>query len=416
MDSALVIGSGGREHAIARALIKSPEIAVVYVAPGNDGMAESGIKPTPIAVTDKKGLLQFAIQHGIAVTFVGSEAPLAAGIVDDFRQAGMAIVGPTKQAAQLESSKYFAKQMMNTAGVPTAAYHYFTADEWERANQFVTADPTRWVIKGDGLLSGKGVILPTTAAEASAALTVLMRHQNQPVVIEERLVGQEFSYFAFVNGLHCLSLGSACDYKRAYDGDQGPNTGGMGSFSPVDWVDDALSEKIRQTILQPIAKAMVDAGTPYTGVLYLGLMLTEAGVKVIEFNVRLGDPETQVLLPQLETDFYTIVKAHLKQDALTIKHKSGVSLGVVVASDGYPKNYKSGLPLPLRLPDPTLYSAGIKQGETGWVSEGGRLFMLTAQGPTRSKARTTVYQHLKTLSLPGTFYRNDIGKHRERTR
>lgn len=415
MDKLLVVGSGGREHAIARALLKNPTVSVIYVAPGNDGMAEGGIEPIAIPATDHAALLAFVKQRGIALTFVGAEAPLATGIVDKFRRAGQTIVGPTQAAAQLESSKYFAKQIMQQAHVPSAAYHYFTPDERLSAQALVTLDPTHWVIKGDGLLAGKGVILPNSASEATAALEQLMEQKQQPVVIEERLSGMEFSYFAFVNGTHVLPLGSACDYKRALDDDLGLNTGGMGSFSPVSWVDEALETTIQQTILQPIAQAMVAAGHPYTGVLYLGLMLTATGVKVIECNVRLGDPETQVLLPQLAGDFYTLVKAHLNQEVIPVTKRAGVSLGVVVASAGYPSTYVTGIPLNLTLPDPTLYSAGLKRVNNQWVSAGGRLFLLTAQGETLASARANVYARLAQLALPQTFYRSDIGLHRERT-
>lgn len=413
----LVVGSGGREHAIARAFSNSQSVKKVFVAPGNPGMLLDKadiIECVPIAVTAVEELAAFVIEHEVAVTFVGPEQPLELGIVDYFEQRDLAIVGPSKVAAQLENSKWFAKKIMAEANVQTAKYQYFAAKDHQEALAYCLEIGLPCVIKADGLMAGKGVVIPESLDEAKETLERMMVDNDTSVLIEEFLTGTEFSHFSLVNGEHIISLGSACDYKRVFDADKGANTGGMGAFSPVPWVDQQLNQQIIDEIVLPVAKEMVRQETPFTGILYTGIILTDKGPKVIEFNTRLGDPETQILLPLFEADFNEIIEAHLNKQVFEIERKQQTNLGVVLAAAGYPGVCKTEIPLsvPEKLTTHVLY-AGVGGEADALHSTGGRILMMTATGANLEEARDNAYQLLSQLEIEDTFYRQDIGLHRE---
>lgn len=413
----LVVGSGGREHAIARAFAKSKWVSKVYVAPGNPGMlldSQDPIECVAIEVTAVDKLAHFVEKVGIAVTFIGPEQPLELGIVDYFNQRNLAVVGPTQVAAQLENSKWFAKKIMAEANVKTAQYRYFASDDYQMALTYCYELGLPCVIKADGLMAGKGVVIPETLVEAESTLQRMMLTNQKSVLIEEFLVGKEFSHFSLVNGDHIISLGSACDYKRVLDGDKGANTGGMGAFAPVPWVDESLNQRIIDEIVAPVAKEMMRQRTPFTGILYTGIILTTNGPKVIEFNTRLGDPETQILLPLFEPDFYEIIEAHLQKIPFEIPLKNQTNLGVVLAAEGYPATCKTQIPIhiPQELQQQVFF-AGVGGEAKLLLSTGGRILMMTSSGTDLKQAREKVYQQLELLRIEGTFYRQDIGLHRE---
>lgn len=413
----LVVGSGGREHAIARAFVKSQRVSKVYVAPGNPGMlidSQDPIECIAIEVTAVEKLANFVKEADIAVTFIGPEQPLELGIIDYFNRLNLAVVGPTQVAAQLENSKWFAKKIMAEANVQTAQYQYFANEDYQKALTYCYELGLPFVIKADGLMAGKGVVIPETFVEAESALQQMMLVNQKPVLIEEFLVGKEFSHFSLVNGDHIISLGSACDYKRVLDGDKGANTGGMGAFAPVPWVDETLNQQIIDEIVAPVAKEMMGQGTPFTGILYTGIIQTVNGPKVIEFNTRLGDPETQILLPLFESDFYEIIEAHLHKIPFEIQLKNQTNLGVVLAAEGYPATCKTHIPIhvPQELQQQVFF-AGVGGVGNLLHSTGGRILMMTASGTDLKQAREKVYQQLALLRIEETFYRQDIGLHRE---
>lgn len=413
----LVVGSGGREHAIARAFAKSKWVSKVYVAPGNPGMlldSQDPIECVAIEITAVDKLAHFVEKVGIAVTFIGPEQPLELGIVDYFNQRNLAVVGPTQVAAQLENSKWFAKKIMAEANVKTAQYRYFASDDYQMALTYCYELGLPCVIKADGLMAGKGVVIPETLVEAESTLQRMMLTNQKSVLIEEFLVGKEFSHFSLVNGDHIISLGSACDYKRVLDGDKGANTGGMGAFAPVPWVDESLNQRIIDEIVAPVAKEMMRQRTPFTGILYTGIILTTNGPKVIEFNTRLGDPETQILLPLFEPDFYEIIEAHLQKIPFEIPLKNQTNLGVVLAAEGYPATCKTQIPIhiPQELQQQVFF-AGVGGEAKLLLSTGGRILMMTSSGTDLKQAREKVYQQLELLRIEETFYRQDIGLHRE---
>lgn len=415
MAKVMIIGAGGREHALARQFEKSTHVSEVIVAPGNAGMQSEKIRTVPLALDAIDELLEFALTQAIDLTFVGSEDPLALGIVDRFRDADLLIVGPTQQAAQLESSKSFAKDIMIRAGVKTADYQYFEAADAEAAHKFVDKTDHPLVIKADGLMAGKGVWLPETKDEAHVLVAQLLEEKQTDCVIEERLFGTEFSFFSFVNSEHVIPIGSACDYKRVGNNDEGLNTGGMGAFSPVPWVDRSLETQVIDEIIKPIAHEMVANGTPYTGVLYSGLMLTAEGPQVIEFNARFGDPEAQVLLPRIQNDFYEVVMAHLNQEPIAIERSTNTHLGIIMAAEGYPQAYPKGMPIAFdtSLDKASVYLAGVRQQDEQLVSDGGRILMVTATGGELQTAREQAYRSVKQVTIPDSFYRLDIGLHRK---
>ncbi|AMB93963.1 phosphoribosylamine--glycine ligase [Aerococcus sanguinicola] len=412
----LVIGGGGREHALARKFMQSDQVDQVYCAPGNPGMASDGIKLVPLAVDQVDELLAWAQATEIDWTFVGPELPLFLGIVDRFRAAGQKIFGPSQAAARLESSKKFAKEILVENGIPTAHYQVFT--DFPTAQAYIQAASFPLVIKADGPAAGKGVVIAQDLASAEAALADILedkRYGSQSqVVVEECLTGPEFSFFSLVHDGQVLHLPTAQDHKRAYDQDRGPNTGGMGAYAPVPFVSEALYQEVVRTIVDPLLQAMEAAGHPYSGVLYTGLMLTAEGPKVIEFNTRFGDPETQILMPLLGDDFAETIDQLLEgQPAQLTLNETGPSLGVVLAAEGYPTPYAKGMDLtPLVQACPSeisLIYAGVGEKSGHLTAQGGRILMAVAQGRDLTQAAERVYALLDQHPIPQTFYRHDIG-------
>ena len=412
----LVVGSGGREHAIAKKLLESQGVEQVFVAPGNDGMTLDGLDLVNIGISEHSKLIEFVKENDIAWSFIGPDDALAAGIVDDFNQAGLKAFGPSRLAAELEWSKDFAKEIMVKYGVPTAAYGTFS--DFEEAKAYIEKQGAPIVIKADGLALGKGVVVAETVEQAvEAAHDMLLDNKfgdsGARVVIEEFLDGEEFSLFAFVNGGKFYILPTAQDHKRAYDGDKGPNTGGMGAYAPVPHLPQSVVDQVVETIIKPVLKGMIAEGRPYLGVLYAGLILTADGPKVIEFNSRFGDPETQIILPRLTSDFAQNITDILDKKEPTITWlDEGVTLGVVVASEGYPLDYEKGLPLPEKTDgDIITYYAGAKftGNSRALLSNGGRVYMLVTTADTVSAAQEKIYDQLKKQDTTGLFYRTDIG-------
>ena len=411
-----VVGSGGREHAIAKKLLESPQVEQVFVAPGNDGMTLDDLDLVDIAISEHSKLIDFAKEHDIAWTFIGPDDALAAGIVDDFNAAGLKAFGPTKGAAELEWSKDFAKEIMVKYGVPTAAYATFS--DFEQAKAYIEEQGAPIVVKADGLALGKGVVVAETVEQAvDAAREMLLDNKfgdsGARVVIEEFLDGEEFSLFAFVNGDTFYIMPAAQDHKRAYDGDKGPNTGGMGAYAPVPHLSDALISQSIETIVKPVLAGMIAEGRPYLGILYAGLIVTAEGPKVIEFNARFGDPETQIILPRLTSDLAQNISDILDQQATQVTWTDqGVTLGVVVASKGYPLDYEKGVVLPEKTEDDIItYYAGAKFDEKSraLLSNGGRVYMLVTTADSVKEAQEKIYAQLKNQETEGLFYRNDIG-------
>lgn len=411
MNNVLVIGSGGREHALAKAFERSPQVANVFVVPGNAGMPSAKIHCVNLSMLDFPALRQFVADNHIALTFVGPEVPLSEGIVDDFNAHNLPIVGPTKYAAQMESSKAFAKGVMDRAGVPTASYQSFLAKDLEKATAYLETQAMPIVIKQDGLAAGKGVVIAQTLDEAKETVREMMQDLDSPVVIEEFLTGEELSFFSLVNGEHIISIGFARDYKRAHDNDEGLNTGGMGAYSPLMWVDKAIEQEIMDKVLRPLLAQMVKEGQPYTGVLYSGLMHTANGIKVIEFNARFGDPETQILLPLIETDFFDLVSAHLAKRDIDVKLANKTSLGVIVAAEGYPQDYAKGMEISFAddFPMDNVCFAGVAEKDGKLTANGGRILMVTTQQANLVEARKAVYELLEKVKIEKAFYRRDIG-------
>lgn len=409
----LVIGSGGREHAIAKKLLESSDVTTVYAAPGNPGMKLDGIDTVEISISEHDALINFAKEHEITYTFVGPDDALAAGIVDAFQAAGLLIFGPTQAAAELEWSKDYAKSIMNRYQVPTAEHQTFS--DIDEAVSYIASKSAPIVIKADGLALGKGVLVAETVQEAIDFTRDILTNNKfgkSRVIVEEFLDGEEFSLFAFVKDDKFYIMPTAQDHKRAYDGDKGPNTGGMGAYSPVPHLAQSMVDEAVETIIKPVVNGMIKEGRPYTGILYAGLILTKDGPKVIEFNARFGDPETQVILPRLTSDF-----AVNMLDLLTDKVPnftwltSGVTLGVVVASEGYPGDYDKGVRIPEKTSgDMMTYYAGVSTDATGrLVTSGGRVYLLATTAETVSNAQEAIYKILAAQETTGLFYRNDIG-------
>ena len=406
----LVIGGGGRCHAIVAALARSPKVDKIYCAPGNAGI-ETQAECVPVPVSDVAALKEFAKNNAVDLTVVGPEASLAAGIVDEFRKEGLKIFGPTKAAARIESSKEFAKDLMARHNVPTAAYKTF--DDFDEALAYVKAGPIPVVIKYDGLAAGKGVVVALTLKEAEDALRDMLLDEafgKGRVVVEEFLDGPEFSFMCMVNGHKLYPLDIARDHKRAYDKDAGPNTGGMGAYSPVPFVTPEIRETALKTILQPVADAMVEEGNPFTGVLYGGLILHKGTPKVIEFNARFGDPETEVVLPRLKSDFYELVDAAVEGRDFDTEWSDNSVLGVVMASKGYPGKYQKGYQIKgLEEIDGKVYHMGTAMRDGKMLTVGGRVLMVLGEGVTLAEARKNAYRHVKKVDCDNLFNRSDIG-------
>ncbi|MFO7189400.1 MAG: phosphoribosylamine--glycine ligase [Pseudomonadota bacterium] len=414
----LVIGSGGREHAIAWRLAQSPRVQKVFVAPGNGGTAqEPGLENLP--VTDLAALADFAERENIQLTVVGPEAPLAAGVVDLFRARGLRIFGPTQKAAQLESSKDFAKQFMLRHGIPTARYRTFS--DAQAAHAYIDEQGAPIVIKADGLAAGKGVVVAMSATEAHAAVDRMlvdnsMGDAGARVVIEEYLEGEEASFIVLADGEHVLPLATSQDHKRLLDGDQGPNTGGMGAYSPAPVVTPALHARIVREIILPTIQGMKADGEPYSGFLYAGLMIDRAGnPKVLEFNCRLGDPETQPILLRLKSDLYELLEAAMqgRLDKTEVEWDRRAALGVVLAAANYPDTPRKGDVIE-GLPasggeDYHVFHAGTAIENGRLVTAGGRVLCVTALGDSIKMAKTRAYQIADGIRFAGMQMRRDIG-------
>lgn len=411
----LVIGSGGREHAIAKKLLEGSQVEQVFCAPGNPGMTRDGITVLNISQEDHASLIDFAKKESVEWTIVGPEIPLFNGIVDDFQAEGLAIFGPSKTATQIESSKAFAKELMTTNAIPTADYNSF--DQYEEARRYIEKGNIPVVIKADGLAAGKGVVVAETMEAALDALDDMMLDkkfgdQNTRVVIEEYLTGEEFSLMAFVKNEKVYPMVISQDHKRLLERDKGPNTGGMGAYAPVKHISEAVVKEATETILLPAATGMVRNGTPFTGILYAGVMATDDGPKTIEFNARFGDPETQVLMNRLESDLAEAISAILNdQEPGLVWKQEGISLGVVVASKGYPEAYEKYRPLDLPEIDNqmNLYFAGVSETAGKLVSNGGRVYLVEAAGETIEEAQEAVYSALEAVDTSEYVYRKDIG-------
>lgn len=409
----LVIGRGGREHALAWKFAQSQQVEKVYVAPGNEGMRDVAM-PVDIDENDFDALVLFAKENNIGLTFVGPEIPLMNGIVDRFEAEGLRVFGPSKAAAVIEGSKAFTKELMKKYDIPTAAYETFT--DYEEAVAYIQKVGAPIVIKADGLAAGKGVTVAMTLEEALEAVKEMLQdvkfgEASKKVVIEEFLDGQEFSLMAFVNGTTVYPMVIAQDHKRAFDGDKGPNTGGMGAYSPVPQIPESAVSEAIETILHPTAEAMIQEGRSFTGILYAGLILTNEGPKVIEFNARFGDPETEVVLPRLESDLVDVCNDVLDGKELTLKWSEEAVIGVVLASKGYPEAYEKGAVISgvNTLEDVIVFHAGTAMKHGDFVTNGGRVLFVACKAKDLQTAKDNVYKEIKKIESDGLFYRSDIG-------
>ncbi|MCA0970614.1 phosphoribosylamine--glycine ligase [Halobacillus litoralis] len=407
----MVIGRGGREHSIIQKLAESEGVTKIYAAPGNAGVEAERVE---IAETEQDQLVAFAKEKEVDLTIVGPENPLLDGLVDRFREAGLRVFGPNQKAALIEGSKHFAKKLMADYNIPTADYAAFT--DVEEAKAYIREKGAPIVVKADGLAAGKGVVVAQTLEEAlESAEDMLVNGQfgeaSREIVVEEFLAGKEFSLMAFVNGRSVYPMTSARDHKRAFEGDRGPNTGGMGAFAPVPDLSADDYHFAVESILQPTADAMVEEGRPFTGILYAGLILTKEGPKVIEFNARFGDPETQVVLPLIENPLEQVFTDVLDGRDPYIRWKEAACAGVVVASKGYPGSYEKGKPVPVISTAETFtVHAGTETSAEGYVSSGGRVLLVGSQAENLTTALENVYEHLQQFDGNKNFYyRRDIG-------
>jgi len=416
----LVIGSGGREHALAWKLAQSPRVSAVLVAPGNAGTAtEAKCRNVEVAATDIEGLLALVEREGVSLTVVGPEGPLVAGVVDRFRAAGHRIFGPTAAAAQLEGSKAYAKDFLARHGIPTA--HYAVHTHVDEALEYVRRKGAPIVIKADGLAAGKGVIVAMSLAEAEAAVTDMLAEYafgaaGARVVIEEFLDGEEASFISMVDGIHALPMATSQDHKRVGDGDTGPNTGGMGAYSPAPVVTPEAHARILREVVEPTVRGMQADGIPFTGFLYAGLMVGRDGApKVIEFNVRFGDPETQPVMLRLQSDLLELVEAAIdgRLDGVEAQWDPRPSLGVVMAAEGYPATPRTGdvvnsFDAP-DIADTKVFHAGTRMEGEHVVTAGGRVLCVCALGDSVADAQHKAYAEVAGISWPGEFHRHDIG-------
>lgn len=417
----LVVGGGGREHALAWKLKQSPRVAQVFVAPGNGGTARDA-DLTNIDITDVRALREWAQAQGIALTVVGPEAPLAAGVVDEFRAHSMRIFGPTKAAAQLESSKAFSKAFMKRHGIPTAAYETFS--DPAQAHAYVDKVGAPIVVKADGLAAGKGVVVAMSLAEAHEAIDFMLvdntlgvahNEGGARVVIESFLQGEEASFIVLCDGKTVTALATSQDHKRLLDADQGPNTGGMGAYSPAPVVTPEVHRRAMEEIILPTVRGMEADGIPYTGFLYAGLMIEPSGaVKTLEFNCRMGDPETQPIMMRLQSDLAEVMLAAAEQrlDEVTLQWDDRVALGVVLAAHGYPLTPRKGdviTALPVDSADAVVFHAGTAMKDGAVVTSGGRVLCATALGSDVADAQKRAYALVKGVAFDGMQYRKDIG-------
>ena len=415
----LVVGSGGREHALVWKIAQSKGVSKIYCAPGNAGISRQATI-VPIQANDLNGLLKFALKERIDLTVVGPEDPLTKGIVDLFESKGLSIFGPSGKAAQIEGSKAFAKEMMRKCGIPTSSYETFK--DRQKAVAYLKGQKLPLVVKADGLAAGKGVMVCKTLEEAIRAVDQIMVDKafgeaGSQVVIEECLVGEEASCLAFTDGKTLLSMASCQDHKAIFDGDEGPNTGGMGAYSPAPVVTGLIHEKVMQEVLKPIVKGMAEEGMPYKGVLYAGIMVCDGVPKVLEFNARFGDPETQPILMRMKGDVVPILEACIRGNLsqCQIEWDSRPSVCVVMASRGYPGNYDKGkviegLEEVDRMKDVFVFHAATASEGGRVVTSGGRVLGVTGLGEGIPEAIETTYQAVKKISWEGVHYRTDIGR------
>ena len=420
----LVVGGGGREHALAWKIAQSPRVDEVFVAPGNAGTARDATN-VPIAATDIEGLIQFAKDNEVELTIVGPEAPLVAGLVDAMEEEGLKAFGPSKEAAELEGSKVFCKNLLHTADIPTASYRTFRSGE--DASRYIKdrytepTDPVPVVVKADGLAAGKGVIVCSTRSEALEAIDRIASRKEfgeagNELIIEERLSGQEVSVLAITDGETIVTLPAAQDHKPAFDGDEGPNTGGMGAYCPTPILDEEMITKVESEVLVPVVHAMKRARRPFRGVLYAGLMMTAAGPKVLEFNVRFGDPECQPLLMRLKTDLVDVIEAAVEGrlgDLEPLQWDDRPSVCVVMASEGYPGEYEkgremTGLEQADKIDGVKVFHAGTKMDGEKIVNSGGRVLGVTAIAGSVSSAKLQAYKAVKEIRWQGAWCRKDI--------
>lgn len=412
----LVVGSGGREHALCWKIAQRPDTEV-YVAPGNIGMVDVATLVN-IKVDDIAGLVDFAKAEGIDLTVVGPELPLTLGIVDAFQEAGLACFGPNKAAAKLEGSKAFSKELMKKYGIPTAAFDTFT--DVDKAKAFVDEIGVPCVVKADGLAAGKGVIICMTREEADKAIEDMLTDHafgdaSATIVIEEYMVGPEVSVLAFADGKSVLPMVSAQDHKRIFDGDKGPNTGGMGAYSPAPVYTEALSAEVNKTIIEPTIAAMAAEGTPFTGILYTGLMLTEKGPRVLEYNVRFGDPETQPIMVRMKSDIVALFQACVngKLDEATLEWHDEAAVCVIMASGGYPASSEKGVPIhgldDIAVEEAIVFHSGTAEKDGEIVTNGGRVLGVTAKDATIKGAIDKAYAAVEKINFDHMQFRRDIG-------
>ncbi len=416
----LIIGSGGREHALAWKISQSSRVTKIFCSPGNPGIAELA-ECLPMKATGLEGLLNFAKSEGIDLTVVGPEQPLAEGVVDVFEKNGLLIFGPTKRAAELEWSKAFAKEFMHRYGIPTAKHMVFAGNEMTKAVQYLATAELPIVLKADGLAAGKGVSVCFSREEAQDALKGMQKHFNGAggkIVIEEFLEGEEASLFAICDGKDFITLASAQDHKRVFDGDRGKNTGGMGAYAPAPIVTSDILHEVEEQIIRPTLKGMSEEGRPFKGCLYVGLMITSAGAKVVEYNCRFGDPETQVVLPLYSGDIVDLFEAASKGEISSLpqqKNFSGSAVCVVLASSGYPDEYPTGIEISgveelEEMNNVLLFHAGTKMRGASLVTAGGRVLGVTATSSNLSDAIDDAYRAVGKIFFSGMQYRRDIGK------
>lgn len=412
----LVVGSGGREHALCWKIAQRPDTEV-YVAPGNIGMVDVATLVN-IKVDDIAGLVDFAKAEGIDLTVVGPELPLTLGIVDAFQEAGLACFGPNKAAAKLEGSKAFSKELMKKYGIPTAAFDTFT--DVDKAKAFVDEIGVPCVVKADGLAAGKGVIICMTREEADKAIEDMLTDHafgdaSATIVIEEYMVGPEVSVLAFADGKTVLPMVSAQDHKRIFDGDKGPNTGGMGAYSPAPVYTEALSAEVNKTIIEPTIAAMAAEGTPFAGILYTGLMLTEKGPRVLEYNVRFGDPETQPIMVRMKSDIVALFQACVdgKLDEATLEWHDEAAVCVIMASGGYPASSEKGVPIygldDIAAEEAIVFHSGTAEKDGEIVTNGGRVLGVTAKDATIKGAIDKAYAAVEKINFDHMQFRRDIG-------